>query len=251
MNQHQKTANQPVPANYIGVWQRELLETPANKDTSSLVLWMQSHHYHIDLRVPHAVQVGLRKVKSLQDYNDDELLLLASQQGFAGITKVTPATNQSSEICQWLREIDFQPKTTARDIGKMVFTDENTIIETGIDENYLEVWRRLTYSQEPTYSTFVTGQNRNGLTTKAYLIRTGKYVAIARPRAIELPAAESLIYAIKTDKPTREQLLDWLDMEISFGEMLDDQHWRINHSSLPFKVGFINDIDDFKRLNTS
>ena len=44
---------------------------------------MQSQHYHIDLRIPHAVQIGLRKVESLQDYNDDELLLLASQQGFA------------------------------------------------------------------------------------------------------------------------------------------------------------------------
>ena len=246
MSQTSDIKNLPVPAHYIGVWQRELLETQTIKDTTSLVLWMQSQHYHIDLRIPHAVQIGLRKVESLQNYNDDELLLLASQQGFAGITKVISATNQSSGICQWLREIDFQPITSARDIGKMVFTDENTIIETGIDENYLEVWRRLTYSQEPTYSTFVTGQNRNGLTTKAYLIRTGKYIAIARPRAIELPVAESLIYAIKTDKPTREQLLDWLDMEISFGEMLDDKHWRINYSSLPFEVGLIVEIDDYQ-----
>lgn len=232
-----------MPACYIGVWQRELLETQSTKDTTSLVLWMQSQHYHIDLRIPHAVQIGLRKVSSLQEYNLDELLLLASQQSFAGITKVTLATNRSSDVCQWLREIDFQPKTSARDIGKMMFTDENTAVETGIDAAYLEVWRRLPHSQEPHLSTFVTGQNRNQLTTKAYLIRTGKYIAFARPRVTELPMAKSLICAVEMFKPAREQLLDWLDMEISFGEMVGDKQWRINHSSLPFKVGMIVMID--------
>ena len=243
MSQTSDIKNLPVSARYIGVWQRELLETQTYKDTTSLVLWMQSQHYHIDLRIPHAVQNVLRKVDSLQDYNVEELMLLATQQGFAGITNVTLANDQLSDVCQWLREIDFQPKTMARDIGKMVFTDENTAIEIGIDEAYLEVWRRLTDSQEPTYSTFITGQNLNGLTTRAYLIRTGKYVALARPRVTELPMAASLIGAVETYKPTRAQLSDWLDMEISFGELLDDKHWRINHSSLPFKVGLIVNID--------
>lgn len=220
-----------MPARYIKVWQRELLETQTIKDTTSIVLWMQSQHYHIDLRIPNAVQNGLRKVDSLQDYNDDELLLLASQQGFAGITNVTLANNQLSDVYQWLRKIDFQPKTTARDIGKMVFTDENTVIETGIDEAYLEVWRRLPRCQEPHFSTYVTGQNRNGLTNGVYLISTGKYVAFAKPRVTELPKAALLIGAVETYEPTRAQLFDWLDIEISFGEMLDDKHWRINHSS--------------------
>ncbi len=188
-------------------------------------------------------QNGLRKVDSLQDYNDDELLLLASQQGFAGITNVTLANNQLSDVCQWLREIDFQPKTTARDIGKMVFTDENTVIETGIDEAYLEVWRRLPSCQEPHFSTYVTGQNRNGLTNGVYLISTGKYVAFAKPRVTELPKAALLIGAVETYEPTRAQLFDWLDIEISFGEMLDDNNWRINHSSLQFNVGMIINID--------
>ena len=41
----------------------------------------------------------IKKVDSLQDYNDDESLLFASQQDFAGITNVTLANNQSSDIC--------------------------------------------------------------------------------------------------------------------------------------------------------
>ncbi len=54
MTQTSDIKNLPVPARYIGVWQRELLETQTIKDTTSIVLWMQSQHYHIDLRIPNA-----------------------------------------------------------------------------------------------------------------------------------------------------------------------------------------------------
>ena len=230
--------SKPVPSNYIGVWQRYLLETTAIKDDSSLVLWMQSQHYHIDVRIP-AICTGFRAASALQDYSDAELLLLASQQGFAGLTRVTPSTVTSSEVCQWLREMDYQAPTDARDIGNMVFTDANTVIETGIDDAYLEVWRRLENSFEPCFFTLCTGNNHRGVATPAYLMRTGRYIAFARPRAMAVPKAPSLIQAIQSQKPSHEQLLDWLDIEISFGEMVDDNHWQIKHSTLPFKQNLI------------
>ena len=233
-----KVANKPVPAEYIGVWQRDLLETAIIKDDTTLVLWMQTQQYHIDIRVP-AACTNIRKVSSLEDYTDEELLLLASQQGFAGITQVTPSTAKSSDICQWHREFDFQPQTDARDIGKMVFTDANTMIETGLDDVYLEVWRRLESSQKPCSFEFITGKNRKGLTTRAYYMRAGNFVGYARSRQIILPKAASLIDAIYTIKPVRDELLDWLDMEISFGEMIDEQHWKIMYSTLLFKQGLI------------
>lgn len=244
MTQRKPHASAPVPANYLGVWQRELLETAANKDTSSLVLWMQTQHHHIDLRIP-ASRVNLSSAQSLQDYNDAELLLLAAQQGFAGITQVTPSTAQSSDICQWLREVDYQPTTDARDIGKMVFIDNDTVIETGVDDTYLELWRRLPQTRTPHFFRLVTGQNRHGSNTSAYLMRAGKYVAYARSRADSLPKAASLSQAIQIHKPAREQLLDWLDMEISMGEMVDDMHWKIKHSSLPFKEQLISNLSGF------
>ena len=55
-----------VPANYIGVWQCHLLETTAIKDDSSLVLWVQSQHYHIDMRIP-AICAGFKPATSLHD----------------------------------------------------------------------------------------------------------------------------------------------------------------------------------------
>ena len=225
---------QPVLANYIGVWQRELLETATTKDDSSLVLWMQTAQYHIDIRIP-ANRPQLPQVERLEDYTNESLLQLATQQGFAGITQVTSATSNSSDLCQWHREIDYQPKTNARDIGKMVFTDANTVIETGIDEAYLEVWRRLENSQKQCLFKFTTGKNHKGLEMHAYLMRVGNWVAFARPRQAELPKSTSLSDAIISHNPQREQLLNWLDMEISFGEMLDDKHWIIKHSTLPYK----------------
>ena len=238
----QKTpASKPVPTNYIGVWQRHLLETTAIKDASSLVLWMQSQHYHIDIRVP-AICADFKAATSLQDYSEAELLLLASQQGFAGLTHVTPCTAQSSEVCQWVREIDYQTPTDSRDIGKMVFTDADTVIETGIDDAYLEVWRRLENSQQPCIFEMTTGANLKGLKMPAYLMLVGQHVAFARPRAVSVPKAPSLMQAIQSQKPTRELLLDWLDMEISFGEMVDEKRWQIKHSTLPFKQNLIIDL---------
>ena len=234
----------PVPASYMGVWLRHLLETNTLKDESSLVFWMQSQHYHIDIRLP-ASRKNIRNVSALAEYTDEELLILAQQQGFAGLTQVEPANEHASDICQWLREIDFQPPNGSRDIGKMVFTDANTVIETGLiesdlDEPYLEVWRRLENSQSPVQFTFTTGKNQHGLEMPAYQMRAGNFVAYARPRSIALPQAASLLACIKTDQPTRQQLLDWLDMEISFGEVIDEKHWKIKHSTLPFKENLIS-----------
>jgi len=238
----QKSTINAVPENYRGVWQRHLLETATNKDDSSLVLWMQTQQFHIDIRIP-ANRPQLRKVDKLKDYTNEELLQLAAQQGFAGITQVTPSS-ATSDICQWHREFDFQPPNGTRDIGKMVFTDAHTMIETGVDDAYLEVWQRLNHSQAPCLFECTTGKNRIGLETPAYSMRAGNWVAYARPRTVILANAATLVAAIQMQKPEREQLLDWLDMEISFGKMLDEKHWQIKHSTLPFKELLVNELLD-------
>ena len=74
----------------------------------------------------------------------------------------------------------------------------------------------------------------------AYQMRAGNFVAYARPRNVALPQTASLLACIKIDQPTRQQLLDWLDMEISFGEVIDEKHWKIKHSTLPFKESLIS-----------
>jgi hypothetical protein len=222
------TLSAAVPLRYQGVWQRILFENAQQHDTSSLVLWMQSQHYHIDLRIP--TQRGtLSQVTALAEYSEQELLQLASQQGFAGITQV------SSNICQWQREMDFQPENGTRDIAKMAFDGLDTLLETGIDSDYLEIWKKLADSHTPCQLQMSTGNCRDGSKVPAYLMQAGKWMAFARPRKVSVPNANSMLGAIAQHQPSREVLLDWLDMEISFGECLDEEHWRILHSSLPFK----------------
>ena len=216
----------------MGVWKRTLLECATVLDKSSIVIWMQTQHYHIDIRIPSS-RKEIREVSALEDYTDNELYLLAIQQGFAGLTHV------NSDICQWQREIDFQPFSGKRDIGKMVFEDENTLTETGVDEPYLEIWKKLELSQHDYQFKIVSGKSNRNIKMPAYLMRAGKYMAYARPRQVELPKAYSLISAIQLHKPKKQQLLDWLDFEISFGELLDESAWQINYSTLPFKEKLI------------
>ena len=61
------TQSAPVTGYYIGVWQRDLLETSTCKDDRSQVFWMQTPLYHIDLRIP-ASRINLSQVQSLQNY---------------------------------------------------------------------------------------------------------------------------------------------------------------------------------------
>ena len=232
-----KVLHQQVPAHYMGVWQRTLLQSPTGLDTTftdtkSLVLWMQTQHHHIDIRIPANLH-QLRKVNQLTDYSVDDLHLLAQQQGFAGITQV------NNDICQWHREMDFQPDSKHRDIGKMVFRSPDFLIETGCDADYLEHWQRLPNSQMHYSFKVLKAINRHGLKATAYLMRAGQYIAYIRPRSVFLPQADSLIDAIRLHQPDFDTLCDWLDMEISFGRLLDEKHWEIKHATLPFKEHLI------------
>ena len=227
-----------VPSTYHGVWRRSLLETKQAKDDTSLVLWMQTQHHHIDIRIP-ALRANFassehKQYECLEDFTMDELLMLASQQGFYGITHV------EHNICRWQREVDFQPDNGTRDIAEIVFGNPNMMLETGVDDNYFEIWHKYkdSYRQLSYANTF--GLNRHGEERIAYMLTAGNQVAYARPRDVVVPAASNLLVAIDEHKPDHETLLDWLDCDISFGEKTDDKHWKILYSTLPFREGKIS-----------
>ncbi len=222
-----------VPKNYLGVWKRTLLEQQGQKDTSSLVLWLQTAHLHADIRIP-ANRPDFSNCKTLEDCSTDQLFWLATQQGFFGETIV----NQN--ICQWHRQFDFQPTTGARDIGEMVFDGENILLETGIDAPYFEVWQKLEGSHRNLNDFAVQGEDRHGLPTKASLLMAGNYFMYVRPRNVKLPNADSLTNLIEQQKLSQQQLLDYLDFEISFGELNSETteiNFPIQHSTLPFREG--------------
>lgn len=101
-----------VPSEYFGVWKRKLLTKSGLHDDTSLVVrtlhdtiplsssgysdgslftyvaqyWMQTQSLHADLRIPQRVYE--QRLPFLTTCSDAQLVSLASQQAFAGTTKV-------------------------------------------------------------------------------------------------------------------------------------------------------------------
>jgi hypothetical protein len=219
-----------IPAPYMGMWRRTLLEQGAVIDTSTLVLVIQTEQYHADIRIP-ALRPEFSNINCLEDCTLDQLRWLATQQGFTGITQIV------GNVSQWLRDHDFQPSNGQRDIGEMKFETDDILIETGLDTPYVEIWERIPYSQLNLSFHPVTGENRHGKKISARLFTANNQFAYVRPREVKLPNAESLSVAIDTYKPNKEALLDWLDFEISFGEIISKNLGYIKHSTFPFKEG--------------
>jgi hypothetical protein len=219
----------PVPDAYLGVWNRTLLETPNRRDECSLVMWLQTPRWHADLRIP-AERPDFSGVNHLTDCDDEQLAWLARQQGFCGFTKV------EGERCTWHRQLDFQPANGSRDIGRMVFDGER-VIETGVESDYLEIWERLPHSRGGTAALELVVERSELPSRPAWLFVAGDCFMFVRGRAHSLPNAIDLSSLIVQVRPSRAQLLDWLNVEISFGHRSGATPWRIEHSTLPFREG--------------
>ena len=127
-----------VPKEYVGVWKRSLLTTGSGiRDTSTTVYWPQTEELFADLRIP--VPQPAEDCSSLQDCTGEQLLQLAQQQGFAGVTTV------SGDTCTWHRELDFQPQCGPPDVGKMSFASHDLLTENDPsgENQYHEDWQRV------------------------------------------------------------------------------------------------------------
>lgn len=128
----------PVPARYRGVWTRTLLEgADRPTDTTTRVHWLQTPHWHGDLRVP-ADRPSFDGVTSLAACSVKQITWLLQQQGFAGVTTVRKVAK--AEHCEWHRRIDFAA-SESRDLGRMVF-DDTGCDEWGVEADYHERWER-------------------------------------------------------------------------------------------------------------
>jgi hypothetical protein len=219
-----------VPKAYLGMWRRALLEQAGVIDTTTTVLVIQTEQYHADIRIP-AYRPQFDNTDYLEDCTSDQLRWLATQQGFTGITQII------GNVSQWLRDYDFQPFNHQRDIGEMNFESDNVIVETGVDVEYREVWERISDSHQNLSVMHMTGENRHGVKVPARLFTANKTFAYVRPRSVQLPIAASMTEAINSYNPNPETVFDWLDFEISFGEIHDQHYGVITLSTLPFKEG--------------
>ena len=217
----------PVPSTYLGVWRRSLLETAELRDERSHVFWLQTPHWHADLRLP-AGRPDFSGVSCLAECDDTQLSWLARQQGFCGVTQV------DGDLCTWHRQMDFQPANGSRDIGRMVFDGER-VTETGVEADYVEVWERLQPSRGGTAALELVVEAGKQPARPTWLLVAGDCFIYVRGRAQPLPKATDLSRLIARTQPSQSQILDWLNVEISFGYRKGPNPWRIEHSTLPFR----------------
>lgn len=228
--QREATPTPGVPDDYLGVWRRSLLETPRVRDTASHVHWLQTRHWHADLRIP-ADRPDFAGVTCLAECDPEQLAWLARQQGFCGVTQV------SGEHCAWHRQADYQPATGRRDLGRMAFAGDR-LEETGAEADYREIWERLPEGQGGTAALELVVEAGGLPARRTWLLVAGACFIYVRDRARPLPRkAANLARLVASVRPSRAQVLEWLDFEISFGRRDGATPWRIDHSTLPYREG--------------
>jgi hypothetical protein len=218
-----------IPSAYLGVWKRKLLRTPEFEDTASTVYWLQTSLWHGDIRIP-ASRPPCAGRHSLAECSHEELLGLASQQGFAGITAV------EGDTCRWLRRVDLQPPSGLDDVGRIEFSSPDLMLEYGIEQDYFEIWERLPESVGDEYAdiVFPEGEDPRLGRPGSVLLATGRYFMYVRPRGTILPRAVSLSALMTNEQSLRAAL----DFEISFGTRTGPRpHWEVRRSTLPWREG--------------
>jgi len=201
------------------LWRRRSIRWPDGaEDTQSIVYWLQTPQYFVDIRIP-PHRPSFNGIITLDRCRQVQRQWLGTQQGFAGIL------SQTSEGWQWIREIDFQPRTGARDIGRLTFTDPDAsfMIEEGVDEPYVEIWERINCGGEPPIARKFTTDNGQGF-----------YVAVGNRFIVAIDNRASF----QTQLSSAEQTPPWrdLNMEISCGTLCDDVA-AIEHSTFPWREG--------------
>ena len=207
-----------VPDRYHGVWARTLLETPEGRDTTTWVRWLQTSQWHADLRVP----AHLDRTQATG---------LAQQQGFCGITAITPAQRDQPEICTWHRRSDVQPPRSTPDAGTMVFENADRVIERGVHGSYLEVWERLPGSLGRRIA--LAALDAQGAPTAERLLLAGRYLMHFRARTNPWPsgtAPDDTLADVVARHPDATYAL--LDVDISFGT-LEGGLWTIERATRP------------------
>ena len=216
-----------IPDRYHGVWQRTLLQTPTERDTTTWVRWLQTGLWHGDLRVPVALDRRTHAGRT-------------EQQGFGGTTLITQPDPAQPEICTWQRDIDLQPQRSTPDAGHMVFESADCVHETGIHGQYFEVWERLPGSLGTRIA--LAALDGSDTPTAERLLVAGRYLMHLRPRSTAWPpdtAPDDTLAEVVARHPQQAEAL--LDVDISFGT-LEHGVWTIERSTVSTLEGRVDSV---------
>jgi hypothetical protein len=218
---HEGAMKMKVPA---GAWQRDWIQRRGGAlDRRITVRYVQTPSVFGDVRIP-ADRTVPPDAASFADLTDDQLAVLATQNGFAGVTTV------DGDHATWHHEIDYQPAGGGADIGRIEPAGDGKMFEHGLDGSYVESWSAL----EPDAGAYFAARlARDGRVDQLLAVAGGHFV-YARARRAVLPPADSISEAIARTHATRELIIAYLDCEISYGTV---HGWKIEHSTLPWQHG--------------
>jgi hypothetical protein len=209
------------------VWTREWIQKGKAKSNTLDVHYLQTPTYFADIRIPKD-RPRFPKAKSFADLTDQELRLLARQNGFTGLTTTSGAE------ATWNHDIQFQPSDGTPDRGRLQRNGPGRMHEHGLDGSYIEAWKS-TSGDEGRF--LVIRVEHAGRLVKT-LVVVGNQLIYVRNRAVDLPAAESFEALIDSSKASRAQIEAYLDCEFSVGRVQGGSiPWEIEQSTLPWREG--------------
>ena len=225
-------AHPPVTlASLTGTWRRRWIRRPGGReDPTTRVWWVQSPRHYGDLRLPRH-RPAFDGVRSLSQCSRKQLDWLATQEGFAG------ELTESGGVFHWWRDVDFQPFTGRRDLGRLTYdnAEQTLMTEVGAEDPYTEQWERSTEPADAELPVMVTHLERPG--GRGWFVGIGGVFVLAFDRRPALPAAGSLAELVAGS--TARDAARWLDMEVSFGRRDRDEgrNGTVIASTLPWREG--------------
>ena len=125
-------------------WQREWIEVNGEYSRNKTVLWAQCGALFVDIRIPYQ-RPDTAGRSSLSELSAAELAELRGAEGFAGHVEL------SESVCTWHREINWHGVSLETDAGRLGFTNDGGLIETGVHASYAELWRPTDYAAVDAY----------------------------------------------------------------------------------------------------
>ena len=225
-----------VPTRLLGCWYRRYIRfSDGTEDTSTRVIWVQTLSGVGDIRVA-ATRPDLRTRDGLADCSKEELLALAEQDCFCGVTLFNSKA-QPFPTASWPKEsylFRFQPVITFPEPGWMEWLEGGTcMIERAPSGAYVEDWRLQPGSQS--FGAHLTQRDAPSLTC---LYVAGDHAIFARNRSEALPTDKTLLELAREAGYEHKRLQELLDCEFSYARRArPGSDYVIEVSTFPWREG--------------
>lgn len=242
-------APQSVPEWTIGCFKRRSISFANGlTDTDTIVYWLQSRNFTIDLRLP--LPQNRVSAKPFSDYSEDELLLMADYEGWVA------DTHWQDGVMSWSGGSAFQIHNRWSEPGYLSRVG-NCLIENCPSGIYIEDWRLQNNASGPLVGLRLI-EEKDQSTGKVLhrdggLIINGEYAALVRGRPVDLPEGDINIQLrdlLKKDIHNKELNQQVFQFETSVATGDIDSGFHITDSLNPNRVNqLLISLDGFERID--